>query len=117
MANMIPKRRPPRPRPNVNPRRNTLLNRELITVQEESVKLLSSQLKDQQNRFEAGTVPRFNVLQAEVALANQQPVLIGARGSYYLALVQLAEARADVSAQHREREVVALAMKLHAPAE
>ena len=68
-----------------------LLNRELITVQEESVKLLSSQLKDQQNRFEAGTVPRFNVLQAEVALANQQPVLIGARGSYYLALVQLAK--------------------------
>ena len=68
-----------------------LLDRELIKVQEESVKLLSSQLKDQQNRFEAGTVPRFNTLQAEVALANQQPVLISARGSYYLALVQLAK--------------------------
>ena len=35
-------------------------NRELIKVQEESVNLLDSQLKDQQNRFEAGTVPRFN---------------------------------------------------------
>ena len=67
-----------------------LLNRELIKVQEESVKLLGSQLKDQQNRFEAGTVPRFNVLQAEVALANQQPVLIRANGNYYLSLVQLA---------------------------
>lgn len=67
-----------------------LLNRELIKVQEESVKLLTSQLKDQQNRFEAGTVPRFNVLQAEVALANQQPILISAKGDYYLALAQLA---------------------------
>ena len=47
-----------------------LLNKQLIDVQEESVRLLESQLQDQQNRFEAGTVPRFNVLQAEVALAN-----------------------------------------------
>ena len=70
---------------------SVLLNRELITVQEQSVKLLGSQLKDQQNRFEAGTVPRFNVLQAEVALANQQPVLINAKGSYYLSLVRLAK--------------------------
>jgi outer membrane protein TolC len=36
-----------------------LLNRELINVQESSVNLLKSQLQDQQNRFEAGTVPRF----------------------------------------------------------
>ena len=39
-----------------------IVNRELIVVQEDSVNLLESQLKDQQNRFEAGTVPRFNVL-------------------------------------------------------
>ena len=44
------------------------LNRALIGVQEESVRLLESQLQDQQNRFEAGTVPRFNVLQAQVAI-------------------------------------------------
>ena len=37
---------------------NVLLTRALIKVQEESVQLLSDQLKDQQNRFEAGTVPR-----------------------------------------------------------
>ena len=48
-----------------------ILNRELILVQQESIKLLQSQLQDQQNRFEAGTVPRFNVLQAQVALSNQ----------------------------------------------
>ena len=59
-----------------------VVNRELITVNEQSVHLLESQLKDQQNRFEAGTVPRFNVLQAEVALYNQIPLLITAQNNY-----------------------------------
>jgi outer membrane protein len=68
-----------------------ILNKALIGVQEESVSLLESQLKDQQNRFEAGTVPRFNVLQAEVALANQQPSLITARNNYRIAQLQLAK--------------------------
>src|SRR5947208_11537896 len=52
-----------------------IVNRELVTVNEQSVHLLESQLKDQQNRFEAGTVPRFNVLQADVQLHNQIPQL------------------------------------------
>jgi outer membrane protein len=68
-----------------------ILNRSLIDVQEESVHLLEQQLQDQQNRFEAGTVPRFNVLQAEVALANQQPSLITARNNYRIAQLQLAK--------------------------
>lgn len=67
-----------------------ILNKSLIAVQEESVGLLERQLKDQQNRFEAGTVPRFNVLQAEVALANQQPGLITARNNFRVAQIQLA---------------------------
>ncbi len=68
-----------------------LLNRALITVQEESVNLLEQQLKDQQNRFEAGTVPRFNVLQAQVQLANQRPSLISARNNYIVSQVQLSK--------------------------
>ena len=68
-----------------------LLNRALIGVQEESVRLLQSQLQDQQNRFEAGTVPRFNVLQAQVALSNQLPLLISARNNYTIAELQLAK--------------------------
>lgn len=67
-----------------------LLNRALIGVQEESVRLLESQLQDQRNRFEAGTVPRFNVLQAQVALSNQQPELISARNNYRISQLQLA---------------------------
>ncbi len=68
-----------------------VVNRELIVVQEESVRLLESQLKDQQNRFEAGTVPRFNVLQAQVQLSNQIPNLIAARNNYRISVLQLAK--------------------------
>ncbi len=68
-----------------------LLNRELIVVQEDSVRLLENQLKDQENRFEAGTVPRFNVLQAQVQLANQIPQLITARNNYRISILTLAK--------------------------
>ena len=68
-----------------------LLNRALIGVQEQSIRLLESQLQDQQNRFEAGTVPRFNVLQAQVALSNQRPDLFTARNSLRIAELQLAK--------------------------
>jgi outer membrane protein len=68
-----------------------ILDRALIGVQEESVRLLESQLKDQQNRFEAGTVPRFNVLQAQVQLSNQIPNLIAARNNYRISILTLAK--------------------------
>jgi len=68
-----------------------IVNRELIVVQEDSVNLLESQLKDQQNRFEAGTVPRFNVLQAQVQLYNQIPQLIAARNNYRISVLVLAK--------------------------
>jgi outer membrane protein TolC len=60
-------------------------------VNEQSVHLLESQLKDQQNRFEAGTVPRFNVLQAEVALYNQLPLLITAQNNLRISKLTLAK--------------------------
>ncbi len=66
-----------------------LLNEALIKIQEENVVLLENQLRDQQNRFAAGTVPRFNVLQAEVQLANQRPQLITARNNFNLAKLSL----------------------------
>ena len=68
-----------------------VVNRELIDVQQQSVNLLEQQLKDQQNRFEAGTVPRFNVLQAEVALYNQIPQLITAQNNYRISKITLAK--------------------------
>ncbi len=68
-----------------------LLNRELIHVAEESITLLEEELKDQKNRFDAGTVPKFNVLRAEVELANAKPELIRAKNNHLLALLDLAK--------------------------
>ena len=53
-----------------------LLNKAQVDVREQSVKLLEEQLRDAQSRFEVGAVPRFNVLRAEVELANAKPPLI-----------------------------------------
>ena len=64
---------------------DVLQDEQEITVAEASVKLLSRELEDQQRRFDAGTVPRFNVLRAEVAVANERPVLIRARNAYRIA--------------------------------
>jgi outer membrane protein TolC len=61
---------------------DVLLALQQITVQEASVELLTRELADTTRRYDAGTVPRFNVLRAEVELANARPKLIRARNSY-----------------------------------
>lgn len=66
-----------------------LVNRERIKVQEQNIELLQRQLKDVKNRYEAGTVSNFEVLRAEVALANAQPALITARNNHRLAIEEL----------------------------
>jgi outer membrane protein TolC len=63
----------------------TLLAEQLILVQEASVKLLTLELENTTRRYEAGTVPRFNVLRAEVELANARPRLIKARNAFRIA--------------------------------
>ncbi len=59
-----------------------LLAAEQITVNEASVNLLQKELDDQQRRYNAGTVPHFNVLRASVSLANARPALIQAQNNY-----------------------------------
>lgn len=66
-----------------------LVTRERIKVQEQNVELLHRQLQDVKNRFEAGTLSNFEVLRAEVALANAQPPLINARNNHRLAVEDL----------------------------
>jgi outer membrane protein len=61
-----------------------LLNRAQVDVREQSVTLLEQQLHDAQSRFEVGAVPRFNVLRAEVELANAKPPLIRAQNDLRL---------------------------------
>jgi outer membrane protein TolC len=68
---------------------SVLLAQQRITVQEENVKLLEEQMKDARNRFEAGATSNFEVLRAEVALANGRPALITARNALRVAIMEL----------------------------
>jgi outer membrane protein TolC len=68
---------------------NVLLGEREITVSEASVDLLQKELEDSRRRFDAGTVPRFNVLRAEVELANARPRVSRARNAYRIAKTQL----------------------------
>jgi outer membrane protein len=50
-----------------------------VAVHESSVQLLTQELDDVKKRFDAGTVPQFDVLRAQVELANERPRLIQAK--------------------------------------
>jgi outer membrane protein len=67
-----------------------LLSAQLIVVQEASIQLLTKELEDTNRRYDAGTVPRFNVLRAEVELANARPRFIRARNTHRIAKNNLA---------------------------
>jgi outer membrane protein len=77
-----------------------LLNIALVDVRAQSVTLLEEQLRDTQSRFDVGTVPRFNVLRAEVELENARPPLIRAQNDLRLSKETLVKLLAiDSSAQ------------------
>lgn len=65
---------------------DALLAKGRIGVQEQAIKVLDEQLADSNNRFKAGVGQQFDVLQAEVSLANARPPLVRARSSYKLAV-------------------------------
>lgn len=69
---------------------DVLLAQQQVSVREASVKLLEKERDDQQNRFNAGTVPHFNVLRAEVSVANERPALIAARNALRISKNNLA---------------------------
>ncbi len=69
---------------------DTLLAAQEIVVQQASVKLLEEQLANIKRRFDAGAVPRFDVLRGEVELANAQPRFFRAKNAYRIAKNKLA---------------------------
>ncbi|HEY0551592.1 MAG TPA: TolC family protein, partial [Verrucomicrobiae bacterium] len=69
---------------------DVLLAQQQIAVQEASVKLLQQELEETNKRYVAGTVPRFNVLRAEVEVANARPKLIRVRNAFRIAKDRLA---------------------------
>ena len=68
-----------------------LLNRAKIGVREQAVRVLREELKAQTERFVAGTVGEINVRRADVALASEQPQLIGAETSVQNSYLRLSE--------------------------
>lgn len=89
---------------------NVLLAREQIEVQAQNIELLEGQLQTTRNRFEAGTVSNFEVLRAEVELANAQPALIRARNNFRVSIDELRYAlgyeETNTSNVHRVPEIM-----------
>lgn len=94
---------------------DVLLGEQQIAVQEASVKLLEQELHDTQSRFTAGTVPKFNVLRAEVELANAKPRLIRARNSYRISKATLARVLGETAPNNVDELPLQLTDKLTAP--
>ena len=69
----------------------TLYAEASIAVRQQAVDLLTTQLKDQQDRFAAGSVGQLNVNRSQVALANEQPGLLEAQSSITTSYVTLAQ--------------------------
>jgi outer membrane protein TolC len=88
---------------------NALLARARVTVQQQSVELLEKQLLISRNRLEAGTIPRFNVLRAEVELANARTPLIRARNDLRLSLEELSQVLGVV---HTDADKVEAAVRI-----
>jgi len=76
---------------------DVLLNQEKIKVQEQNLELLQQQYKDAKARYDAGSGAQFDLLRAEVALANGRPPLIEARNTYRISIEQLRQALGLVS--------------------
>ncbi|TAL33617.1 MAG: TolC family protein [Spirochaetes bacterium] len=65
---------------------NLLLAGEVITLRKESRELLKNNLKDVENLFRTGSVPRFELLQAQVQYQGQEPLLLEAENAWRVCL-------------------------------
>jgi outer membrane protein TolC len=63
-----------------------LLAGEMIKLRKDSMELLKSNLRDVENLYKTGSVPRFELLQAQVQMRSQEPLLLDAENSYSTAL-------------------------------
>jgi outer membrane protein len=63
-----------------------ILSGEMIALRKESIDLLETNLKDVQNMYATGSIPKFDLLQAKVQLNSQQPLLLESENNYRTAL-------------------------------
>lgn len=86
---------------------NLILAEEMITIRKETINLLSENLKDVANLYKTGSVPRYDLLQAQVQLKSQEPLLIEAENKYRLALDMFNyQLGLDETAYRAERSII-----------
>ena len=81
-----------------------LLAKRQIEVAEQSLNLLEEQLRTVSDRYTAGTISKFDLLRAQVAVANGRPPLIRAKNTYRIATEEL---RQSLGASARGPDAVA----------
>ncbi len=64
---------------------NLLLAGEMILLRKETIELLQENLKDVLSMYKTGSVPRYELLQAQVQLKSQEPLLLEAENRHRLA--------------------------------
>ncbi len=65
-----------------------LLARELVALTKESIELSNRNLRDVQNHYRTGSVPKYDLLRAQVQVKSLEPELIEAKNRALLALEQ-----------------------------
>lgn len=63
-----------------------IISSEMIKLRTETSKVLNENLKDVNNLYKTGSVPRYELLQAEVRLQSNEPLLLEAESDYKIAL-------------------------------
>ncbi|MCU0848685.1 MAG: TolC family protein [Spirochaetes bacterium] len=63
-----------------------LLSEELIILRKDAIKFLKINMKDVESLYKTGSVPRFELLQAQVSLKSQEPYLLDAENKHRLAI-------------------------------
>ena len=63
-----------------------ILAEEMIGLRKSSIDLLKSNLRDVENMYATGTIPKFDLLQAKVQLNSQIPLLLESENNYRAAL-------------------------------
>jgi outer membrane protein TolC len=90
-----------------------ILAREKIEVRKEALDVLQTQLKNATAKRDSGTASDFEVLQAQVAVANEKPNYIRAQNDYRVAVNQLAEAIGYLGSKELLGEDVSGALKIN----
>ncbi|MBN2403006.1 MAG: TolC family protein [Spirochaetes bacterium] len=65
---------------------DVLLASEIVKLHQESIDVLNTNLRDVQNMYKTGLVPKFELLQAEVELHKHEPMLLEAKNNKKSAL-------------------------------